>query len=231
MGGPLRAIADDANAGGDVRYVAGLLATVAWFMPNGSDWTNPYGPFATFGDRRSPIPGDFTEADLAALAEIADSIPSLVLRSRVFDVLAIAGDPGLRPSRHTAQLQALADHGVTSDAMTHAGEQWDRALAVGVRFRGVAAAPFGDIERQAGRGCLNFVRWRDVGAGRANARRPRTRERACLHDRRTPRRSCRRSRVDRGSEHARGRIPVVPACRRNRGRRGCDVCNRPAPHC
>ncbi|WP_344775453.1 DUF4209 domain-containing protein [Gryllotalpicola kribbensis] len=148
MGSPLRAIADDADADEDVRYLAGLLATVAWFMPNANDWTNPYGPFAAFGDRRSPIPADFVEADITVLAEIADLIPNLVLRSRVLDVVAIAGDPALRPIRHAAQLQALADHGVTSEAMTHADEQWDRGLAVGVRFRGVASAQLDEIERQ-----------------------------------------------------------------------------------
>lgn len=148
MGSPLRVIADDAGVDDDVRYVSGLLATVAWFMPNGNDWTNPYGPFATFEDRRSPIPADFSEADIAVLAEIAALIPSLILRSRVLDVVAISGDPALRPTRHSAQLQALADHGVTSDAMSHAAEQWDRGLAVGVRFRGVASAQLDEIERQ-----------------------------------------------------------------------------------
>lgn len=148
MGSPLRVIADDAGVDDDVRYVSGLLATVAWFMPNGNDWTNPYGPFATFGDRRSPIPADFSEADITVLAEIAALIPSLILRSRVLDVVAITGDPALRPTRHAAQLQALADHGVTSDAMTYAAEQWDRGLAVGVRFRGVASAKLDEIERQ-----------------------------------------------------------------------------------
>lgn len=148
MGSPLRVIADDAGVDDDVRYVSGLLATVAWFMPNGNDWTNPYGPFATFGDRRSLIPADFAEADIAVLAEVAELIPSLILRSRVLDVVAIAGAPALRPTRHAAQLQALADHGVTSEAMTHAAEQWDRGLAVGVRFRGVASAQLDEIERQ-----------------------------------------------------------------------------------
>lgn len=148
MGSSLRAIADDAGVDDDVRYVTGLLATVAWFMPNGDDWTNPYGPFAMFGDRRSPIPADFAEEDIAVLAEVAELIPNLILRSRVLDVVAIAGDPGLRPTRHAAQLQALADHGVTSEAMTYAAEQWDRGLAVGVRFRGVASAQLDEIERQ-----------------------------------------------------------------------------------
>ncbi|MHB1009917.1 MAG: DUF7380 domain-containing protein [Propionibacteriaceae bacterium] len=148
MGSRLRAIGDDADVDEDVLYVSGLLATVAWFMPNGNDWTNPYGPFATFGDRRSPIPADFAEADIAVLAEIAELIPSLILRSRILDVVAIAGDPALRSTRHAAQLQALADHGVTSEAMTHAAEQWDRGLAVGVRFRGVASAQLDEIERQ-----------------------------------------------------------------------------------
>lgn len=148
MGSRLRAIADDTDVDEDVRYVSGLLATVAWFTPNGNDWTNPYGPFATFGDRRSPIPADFAEADIALLAEIAELIPSLILRSRILDVVAIAGDPRLRPARHAAQLQALADHGVTCEAMTHAAEQWDRGLAVGVRFRGVVSAQLDEIERQ-----------------------------------------------------------------------------------
>lgn len=148
MGGPLRAISDDADVDEDVRYVSGLLATVAWFMPNGNDWTNPYGPFATFGDRRSPIPADFTEADIAVLADIEELVPNLILRSRILDVIAITGDPALRATRHAAQLQALADHGITTEAMTHAAEQWDRALAVGVRFRGVATAQLQEIERQ-----------------------------------------------------------------------------------
>lgn len=148
LGSPLRAIANDADVDDDARYIAGLLATVAWFMPNGDDWTNPYGPFATFGDRRSPIPADFTEADIAVLAKIADLVPSLILRSRILDVSAIAGDSAHRPVRHAAQLQALADHGVTSEAMTHDAEQWDRGLSVGVRFRGVASAQLDEITRQ-----------------------------------------------------------------------------------
>lgn len=147
VGGPLRALADDANLDEDVRYVAGLLATVAWFMPRGDDWTNPYGPFAVFGDRRSLIPADFAEADIAVLAEIAELIPNLILRSRVLDVVAITGERALRPARHAAQLQALVDHGVTAEAMTYAAEQWDRGLAVGVRFR-AASAQLEEIERQ-----------------------------------------------------------------------------------
>src|SRR5688572_24199385 len=85
LGGSLMALADDANVDEDVRYVAGLLATVASFMPNGDDWTNPYGPFAIFGDRRSALPADFAEADIAVLAEIAELVPNLILRSRVLD--------------------------------------------------------------------------------------------------------------------------------------------------
>ncbi|MDI6024055.1 DUF4209 domain-containing protein [Leucobacter sp. UT-8R-CII-1-4] len=148
MGSPLRAIADDAEIDDDVRFVAGLLATISWFMPNGDDWTNPYGPFATFGDRRSSIPADFTEADIAVLGAVIDLIPSLILRSRVLDVVAITGDPSLRPTRHVEQLQALVDHGVTSEAISHASEQWERGLAVAVRFRGVASAQLDEIERQ-----------------------------------------------------------------------------------
>lgn len=148
IGDPLRALADASDIDEDARYLAGLLATIAWFMPNGNDWSNPYGPFAVFGDRRSPIPADFTEEDIKALAEIADLIPNLVLRSRVLDVIAIVGDNSLRPSRHAAQLQALADHGVTSEAMTYEAEQWDRGLAVGVRFRGIASAQLDAIEQQ-----------------------------------------------------------------------------------
>lgn len=97
MGSPLRAISDDDDVDDDVRFVADLLATIAGFMPNGNDWTNPYGPFAAFGDRRSPIPADFTEADITVLAEIAPLIPSLILRSRVLDVVAITGDTAPSP--------------------------------------------------------------------------------------------------------------------------------------
>ncbi len=148
MGSPLRAISDDDDVDDDVRFVADLLATIAGFMPNGNDWTNPYGPFAAFGDRRSPIPADFTEADITVLAEIAPLIPSLILRSRVLDVVAITGDTALRPARHVAQLQALADHGVTSEAISYAAEQWERGLAVAVRFRGVASVQLDEIESQ-----------------------------------------------------------------------------------
>lgn len=148
IGSPLRAIADDDDADDDVRYIAGLLAAIAWFMPNGVDWSNPYGPFATFGDRRSAVPADFAEADITVLAEIAEHIPNLILRSRVLDIAAIAGDSALRATRHTAQLQALVDHGVTSEAMTHDAEQWDRGLSVGVRFRGAASVQLDAIEHQ-----------------------------------------------------------------------------------
>lgn len=148
VGSPLRAVADDIGVDDDVRYVAGILAKIAWFMPNGDDWSNPYGPFATFGDRRSPIPADFAKADIAILAEIAETIPNLILRSRVLDVAAIAGDSGLRATRHAAQLQALVDHGVTSEAMTHDAEQWDRGLSVGVRFRGAASVQLDALEHQ-----------------------------------------------------------------------------------
>lgn len=148
IGSGLRAIAEDGTVDEDVRYVAGLLASVASFMPNGNDWSNPYGPFASFADRRSAIPADFSETDISVLAAIADAVPNLILQSRLFDVAAVAGDAALRPARHLAQLKALADHGVTSEAMTYSAEQWDRGLAVGVRFRGVASEQLDEIERQ-----------------------------------------------------------------------------------
>lgn len=148
MEGPLRAIADDRSIEDDVRYLADLLGVIACFMPNGDDWTNPYGSFDTFGDRRSPIPANFSGADIAVLAEVVELIPSLILRSRVFDVLAMAGDSGLRSDRHVAQLEALAEHGVTVEAMTHDPGQWARGLAVGRRFRKAASGQLEEIERQ-----------------------------------------------------------------------------------
>lgn len=144
----LRNIADTDGVDDDVRYVSDLLATVAYFEPNGSDFSNPYGPFVTFSDRQSPIPASFTDADITVLAEIADSIPNLVLRSRVLDVVAITGEPTLRADRHAAQLQALTEHGVTNETMTYDAEQWTRGLAVGVRFNKKTQAGLDDLERQ-----------------------------------------------------------------------------------
>lgn len=148
MASPIAVIADNDDIDDDVRYVAGLLATVAWFMPNAADWVNPYGPYARFSDRRSPIPSDLSESDVEVLASVACLIPNLILRSRVFDIAAICGDSALRPQRHVEQLQALAEHGVTSEAMIHCSEQWNRGLEVGIRFRKIASEQLDEIERQ-----------------------------------------------------------------------------------
>lgn len=148
MSSSLRAIADDTDVDADVRHLSRLLSAIACFMPNSRDWTNPYGPFAVLGNRRSPVPTDLSKVDADVLSEVAEHIPNLILRSRVFDVAAIIGEPVLKPALHEAQLKALVDHGVTSEAMTYEAEQWGRGFAVGVRLPGVATAQLEEMERQ-----------------------------------------------------------------------------------
>lgn len=125
----------DSEIGDDEKYLAGLLGSVASYWPRPDDFQNPYGPFVQMADgRRAAVPADLTEADLEVLASVVGSVPDLVFRSRIFDVLALQGGPAARPERHRAQVQSLIDHGITSDSLVHANEQWERGVEVSVRF-------------------------------------------------------------------------------------------------
>lgn len=131
-----------------VGYVARLLSTVACYQLDPLDGTSPFRPHAVLRDRRSPMPEDLTDGDLKVLSAIVNNVPHLLLRSRIWDVLAMYGEQDQRHLRHAAQLQAIADHGATEAALIHDSAHWDRALGVGKQFGNATSGALADIVAQ-----------------------------------------------------------------------------------
>ena len=124
----------------DLMKLTKLLSTICSYSVHADDWNSPYGPFLVMDGRRTAIPSDLADEDLEILDAIVDLVPEPILRSRIFDILALEGEPKLRPRRHAQQVESIVEHGVSKDAVTYSFEQWDRALTVAVRF-GEALAP------------------------------------------------------------------------------------------
>lgn len=64
-----------------------LLARATSMMLTPEDKTTPFQPWAQFGDRRSPIPADFTDDDVALFASVVVTVEHAQLRARLADLV------------------------------------------------------------------------------------------------------------------------------------------------
>ncbi|MGI2325430.1 MULTISPECIES: DUF4209 domain-containing protein [unclassified Methylococcus] len=107
-----------------------LLADACSMMLVPSSTNEPFKPFAVFHDRRSVIPDDLLDTDIAFFAEIVDAVDDNWLKARLSDLLWLKGEP-----RNTAfalkAIDAYRRLPLDADTWVHGGcECWSRAISL-----------------------------------------------------------------------------------------------------
>lgn len=74
------------------EVLTALARTTSAMLLEDSDWNEPFTPAIVWGGRRSPIPSDLEDDQIALLAQLASEIPQADLRARVADVAWTCGD-------------------------------------------------------------------------------------------------------------------------------------------
>lgn len=110
------------------------LSKIASLYVRPDDWHLPYGPAITLEDRRTAIPSDLTDDEIAALRSSVASIPHRLLRARTADVLSILSAGEARIELARVHLDALIDNGISDESWSQEREMWDRGLLVARRF-------------------------------------------------------------------------------------------------
>lgn len=89
----LRAAATAAQDAGQTRSAAvlTLLADVTSMTLEPDDKLTPFRPLAQFGDRRSAIPADFSDEQIALFASVAPTLAQRHLRARLADLVWLRG--------------------------------------------------------------------------------------------------------------------------------------------
>lgn len=86
-----------ASGDGNERNLCTLLAAVATFHFRSDNATEPYGPMSVMDGRRSAIPADFSDQQLALFLDLADRTRRLDLRARLADTVWVEKRKALRP--------------------------------------------------------------------------------------------------------------------------------------
>lgn len=136
----LSAAARSAIAQGRVEHgkVLWLLADACSMMLVPSSPNEPFKPFAVFHDRRSVIPDDLLDSDIAFFTEIVDEIDDHWLKARLSDLIWLKGTP-----RNTAfALKAIDAYRcllLDTDTWIKGGREcWSRAISLARMLRRVA---------------------------------------------------------------------------------------------
>ncbi|WP_223984693.1 DUF4209 domain-containing protein [Arthrobacter sp. NicSoilB8] len=127
-----RAAADPAVIGLQ-ELVLQALATVSSAMLNTDDWLEPFTPAMQFGGKRTLVPADLDEDQVALLARIAPLIKRDDLRARVADVAWFYGDRSNVAMLDRA-IDAYRAAPLTGDAWFRVGKDaWVRAFELAMR--------------------------------------------------------------------------------------------------
>jgi hypothetical protein len=123
------------EAGGDFKgsRVFRFLSAVASFWPAYDSTEAPYRPAVTHEGRRSLIPEDLTDADLATLANILGEILDPEFRARVADVLWIC------PPKNYKAAQTAVEAYIQASLVLEAGDSWTPSLDRLQRARQIGA--------------------------------------------------------------------------------------------
>jgi hypothetical protein len=150
VGGLWTSLASAASETEDLaaRSVFESLAKVASLFVRPHDWQAPYGPALAIEDRRSAIPSDLTEDEVAALRSLVAFIPHTLLRARVSDVLSILSTGQERITFAAQHLDALIESGITSESLMHERDMWDRGLLVARRYGKPMRARLAKLEQE-----------------------------------------------------------------------------------
>lgn len=92
LSGRLDDLAGRVEDDGPQRQVLRALVVATSAMLNPDDWLHPFTPAIQVGGRRSPLPSDLAEDDIALLGWVAPLVANPDLRARVADVAWTYGD-------------------------------------------------------------------------------------------------------------------------------------------
>ena len=92
LSGYFERAASDPEVTGMHELVLQVLATASSAMLDPEKWLEPFTPAMQFHDKRTIVPSDMNDAQVALLARIAPMIKRDVLRARVADVAWVYGD-------------------------------------------------------------------------------------------------------------------------------------------
>lgn len=128
----LSAAARSAIAQGRVEHgkVLWLLADACSMMLVPSSPNEPFKPFAVFHDRRSVIPDDLLDSDIAFFAEIVDEIDDPWLKARLSDLVWLKGKPRNLAFALNA-IDAYRCLPLDTDTWLRGGQEcWSRAISL-----------------------------------------------------------------------------------------------------
>lgn len=115
-----------------------LLADACSMMLVPSSPNEPFKPFAVFHDRRSVIPDDLLDSDIAFFGEIVDEIDDPWLKARLSDLVWLKGKPR-NPAFALNAIDAYSCIPLDTDTWVRDGREcWSRALSLARMLRGGA---------------------------------------------------------------------------------------------
>lgn len=107
-----------------------LLAYACSMMLVPASPNEPFKPFAVFHDRRSVIPDDFSDSDIAFFAQIVDAVDDDWLRARLADLVWLKGKPR-NPTFALKAIDAYRNLPLDTNTWVRGGREcWKRALAL-----------------------------------------------------------------------------------------------------
>lgn len=112
-----------------------LMADACSMMLRGDSTNDPFLPFATFGDRRSAIPEDFTAEDVSLFSEVAASTAHLALKARLSDIAWFCARPKKDIANAHRAIDAYRSQLPTDDNWFSAQEEWRRAITLCMQLR------------------------------------------------------------------------------------------------
>lgn len=117
---------------GDDRW--DLLIQVFQMMLRARNLAEPFGPISTYGDRRSMIPSDLTEADLAALRSLHPGPDHPGYRARIGDVLWLRERDAQVGEMAADAYGRLGDSLQVSPHPFEAGEHFERGVRLAMQI-------------------------------------------------------------------------------------------------
>jgi Domain of unknown function (DUF4209) len=112
-----------------------LMADACSMMLRGDSANDPFGPIATFGDRRSAVPEDFGADDALLFSEVAASTAHRVLQARLADMAWFCARPKKDIADAHRAIDAYRSQLPTEDNWFTVQEEWRRAITLCMQLR------------------------------------------------------------------------------------------------
>lgn len=143
----LRKASESANAVGNnqLGQELDLVSQVLGMMLVPSNIREPYRPMVVFGDKRSAIPEDFTDEQLALLVDLLPTVQAADVAARIADVLWVRKRDVNYARVAIEQYLAYATQSEDFTHWTDCAERLERALRLAAQIRRGEPAPFDNV--------------------------------------------------------------------------------------